>query len=488
MKAGQKLIFRSICLLIILFAGYFSYRLLQLLNIGTAYKAKVLCSGVFVSKRDPAAVLTSDLQVDDLSVLRWIDTEIDRKAQTVTAAFFGLATKKAIFRPGLGCTLELGPNKEKLRSRISPLPVVHSLGAQDLLWPEGEQVQTDALLPEIDFNQLNKVVDEAFLEPDAVNFRRTRAVVIVYNGRIIAERYAPGFSHNMPLLGWSLTTSVINALTGILVSEDKLLLNDRNLITEWSKPGDSRANITLDQLLRMTSGLKFNEDYTAPQKDVIQMLLNAGDVAKYAAQKPLTDIPGTKWNYSSGSTNILSAILRKALGAKATYFSFPRRALFDRIGMSTAVIEPDASGTFVGSSFMYASARDWARFGLLYLTDGIWNKERVLPAGWRLYSRTPTACSPRGEYGAHFWLKIPSFYTTPQSDEWILPSDTFHAVGHEGQFISIVPSKKLVVVRLGLTRAKGAWDQRLFLANLLASISPERKSENGSEARSNAQP
>ena len=480
MKAGQKWVFRSICLLIIFFAGYFSYSLLQLLNVGTAYKAKVLCSGIFVSKRAPAAVLSTDLQVDDLAVLRWIDTRIDQKAQTVTATFFGLATKKAIFRPGLGCTLELGPNKEKLRARILPCPVVHRFGQQNLLWPEGEQAQTDALLPEIAFNQLNKAVDEAFLEPDAVNLRRTRAVVVVYNGRIIAERYAPGFSHDTPLLGWSLTTSVINALTGILVSEDRLSLNDRNLITEWSTPGDPRGNITLDMLLRMTSGLRFNEDYTAPQKDVIQMLLNAGDVAKYAAQKPLTDTPGAKWNYSSGSTNIIAAILRKALGSNAAYLAFPRRALFDRIGMSTAVIEPDAAGTFVGSSFMYASARDWARFGLLYLTDGIWNKERILPEGWRLYSLTPTACSPRGEYGAHFWLKVPSFYTTTQSDEGALPPDTFHAVGHEGQFISIVPSKKLVVVRLGLTRAKGAWDHRLFLANLLATISSERKFEDGS--------
>jgi CubicO group peptidase (beta-lactamase class C family) len=316
-----------------------------------------------------------------------------------------------------------------------------------------------------------EALDAAFSEPGPLRLRRTRAVVVVYNGRIIAERYAPGFSRYTPLIGWSMTKSVINALIGILVKEGRLKLQDRTLIPEWREPGDPRGDITLDQLLRMSSGLTFNEDYTNPLKDVIYMLLGTGDMAAYAAKKPLQTKPGCKWEYSSGTTNILARILRDRLSDRAfDHLTFPRRALFDPLSMSSAVMEPDASGTFVGSSFMYASARDWARFGLLYLNDGVWAGERILPEGWVAYSRTPTTLSPHGEYGAHFWLDIPSYYKTGESRGISLPSDAFHAAGHEGQFITIIPSRKLVVVRLGLTRLKGAWDQKLFIGKILEAI------------------
>ncbi len=217
----------------------------------------------------------------------------------------------------------------------------------------------------------------------------------------------------------------------------------------------------------MTSGLAFNEDYGDPQQDVTYMLLQVGDTAGYAADKPLQDQPGRTWHYSSGTTNIISAILRRIVG-DASYQTFPRRALFEPLGMRSTVIEPDAAGTFVGSSFMYATARDWAKLGQLYLQDGVWNGRRLLPEGWVRYTTKPAPHAPDGVYGAHFWLKIPPEYRS--SDDLALPDDAFHAVGHEGQFLTIIPSQRLVIVRLGLARYPGAWEHDRFVRLVLRAV------------------
>jgi CubicO group peptidase (beta-lactamase class C family) len=248
-------------------------------------------------------------------------------------------------------------------------------------------------------------------------------------------------------------------------------------VPEWSRPGDPRGAITLDNMLRMSSGLEFGEVYEDPLSDVCIMLFSVRDAAAYAADKPLETEPGNKWYYSSGTTNVISRIVRDAIGGtQADYFAFPRNALFDRIGMRSAVIEPDPSGTFVGSSYMYATARDWARFGLLYLQDGVWDGERILPEGWVDYSRKPTPGSPGGVYGAHFWLN-----PTRTPDESTgsarvglsaprLPADLYQCLGHEGQSVTIIPSRKTVVVRLGLSQAPGAWDLDSFIANVLEAL------------------
>jgi CubicO group peptidase (beta-lactamase class C family) len=269
-----------------------------------------------------------------------------------------------------------------------------------------------------------------------------------------------------------MTKSVINALTGLLVKAGKLALQDPAPVPEWQAPEDPRRNITLDHLLRMTSGLSFDENYSNPLKDVTFMLLAASDMAAYAASKPLVAEPGSAWHYSSGTTNIIARILRGAVGgSEPDYLSFPRRLLFDRIGMRSAIIEPDTSGTFVGSSFMYATARDWARFGLLYLQDGMWKDDRILPVGWVEYSRRRTPASPRGAYGAHFWLTVHPGFLGGDGNASGLPADAFHAIGHEGQFVTISPSRNLVLVRLGLTRYRGAWDHGAFVRQVLEAIS-----------------
>ena len=332
-------------------------------------------------------------------------------------------------------------------------------------------MQGDPLPAVIDTRKLKNVTERAFTEPDPAKPRRTRAVIVLYDGRIIAERYAAGFSRETPQLGWSMTKSVTNALVGVLVKEGKLKLRDPAPVPEWRSPGDPRAAITLDNLLRMSSGLRFKEDYKNPRSDAIRMLLAEPDAGAYAAEKPLEVAPNSRWSYSSGTANIISRIVRQSAGGSLSDFTaFAHRALFDRVGMASAVIEPDPSGTFVGSSFMYATPRDWARFGLLYLNDGVWKNERILPEGWVKYSTTPTPNAPKGEYGAQFWLNAGR--SGQPEDRWMpkVPPDMYSLRGLEGQYVSIIPSKKLVIVRLGLSVGEKVWDQEQFIADVLDAL------------------
>lgn len=203
-----------------------------------------------------------------------------------------------------------------------------------------------------------------------------------------------------------MTKSAISALVDVLVQEGRISLDDPAPIPQWQGPGDPRRRITFDHLLRISSGLQFNEDQSDPLADGTYMLLGVPDAAAYAAAKPLVADPGERWRYSSGSTNILAYAIRRIVG-ESRYLDFPRRALFDRLRMASAVLETDAAGTFVGSSFMYASARDWARLGLLFLYDGVWSSQRILPEGWVASALSPAPNAPDRQYGAHVWLRIP---------------------------------------------------------------------------------
>ena len=216
----------------------------------------------------------------------------------------------------------------------------------------------------------------------------------------------------------------------------------------------------------MRSGLEWAEVYSDPLSDVVQMLFARLDAAGYAASKGLGAEPGSEWKYSSGTTNIVSRVLRRALG-EAGYLAFPRRALFEPLGMSTATFEMDGSGTFVGSSFLLASARDWARFGQLHLQDGVWEGRRLLPEGWVRWATTLTPQSGDKRFGAHWWLRVPPDLGGDTPAGKSLPADAFHALGHEGQCLSVIPSRGLVVVRLGLSIRLDAWDHAGFLAGVL---------------------
>lgn len=427
----------------VILAAFGVIRLRRIAVIGAAYKAKVLCSILFVSGREVDPQAADEVSAEAYRLLRFFRARVDRGRRSVAVSFLGLWPRKASFRPGYGATLAVGPLKElpppSVPAHAVPLP-------------------SDAPSP-----ALERLLDEAFSTADPR--RRTRAIVILREGRIAAERYAPGFSASTPLPGWSMTKSVMGALIGILIGRKALALADTGLLPEWT---DARAGISIEDLLRMRSGLRFREAYDDPAADVVQMLFARPDAAAYAASRPLEAAPGSVWRYSSGTTNILSSLARRALG-DAGYAAFPRRALFDPLGMASAVFEPDASGTFVGSSFLHATARDWARFGELHRCDGVWEGRRILPEGWARFCAAQTPQS-RGEYGAHWWLKLHPGLGGESLAAAAIPADAFHALGHEGQCLSVIPSRDLVVVRLGLSIALNAWDHAGFLDAILRAM------------------
>jgi CubicO group peptidase (beta-lactamase class C family) len=295
-------------------------------------------------------------------------------------------------------------------------------------------------------------------------------VVVVYDGQLVAERYAEGFHKDMPLLGWSMAKSITGALVGILVGDGKLDIHAPAPVPEWQAAGDPRRAITLDHLLRMSSGLAFDEIYK-PLYDATEMLYGSDDFAAFAADKPLAAAPDALWNYAGGTTNIVSRIVRKTIEKEdPRYYRFIYNRLFDRIGMYSAVLEPDTAGTFVGSSYCFATPRDWARFGQLYLNDGVWQGERVLPEGWVAYTTTPTPPAPRGEYGAHFWLNAGA-PGDPANRLWPdAPRDAYAAQGFQEQKVIVIPSRKTVLVRFGATSNRSAWDTNQFIADVLAAL------------------
>ncbi|HUT55195.1 MAG TPA: serine hydrolase [bacterium] len=442
----------------------------EIAGVGTGYTAKVMCSSVFVSGRDPREIEKVDLSPTSGYP---ISVRLDRQKKQVTASILGLFSKRAVYREGLGCTVVVDVSDEELKAQAAAAPVAPPGLSRDLPWPRGGKVDTQNLPSGADRKKLDQALDFAFTDPAPGRPVGTRAVVVVYQGRIIAERYAPGFSSDTPLLGWSMTKSVTNALVGILVRQGRLDIHEPAPVPQWKGPDDPRAQITVDQLLRMESGLKFVEEYEKNiASDVNVMLFNHGDMAAFAADMPLSAEPDSVWSYSSGTSMILARMVRQAVGGTGEdYLAFPRRELFDKLGMSSAVLEPDASGTFAGASYLYASARDWARFGLLFLRDGVWNGERILPQGWVAYSSTPTPAAPHGGYGAQFWLNAGS--PGNQEDRWLpkLPVDLYSARGHDGQYVTIIPSHDLVVVRLGFTpNHLQAWDHQKFLSLIIEAL------------------
>ncbi|NJK62261.1 MAG: serine hydrolase [Synechococcaceae cyanobacterium SM2_3_1] len=424
----------------------------------TRYKAKTLCSGLLVTGLE-----RERLEAEELALFSFVSAQIDHFQRRVTASTcFGLIQAEAYCRPGFGCVLV-----SRGSAAVSPRSshIVGSFPKQGLgkqvPWRLSPNAHHDS--PTVNWNLLNQVVDQAFQEQDPRYPCRTRAVMVVKEGWVVAERYAEGITADHRLPGLSLAKSVTNAMVGILVGDGRLDVYAPLPVPEWKHPQDPRNRITLDHLLRMNSGLKFLEYYAPiPGADAIQMLFFEPDAAAFAAKKNLTGPPGQIWKYSSASTNIISRAIRSILGDE-TYWNFPYLRLFQPLGMESAVFETDPSGTFVGSSFMYATLQDWARFGLLYLQEGVWGSKRILPEGWIQYSTTPTPAS-EGKYGAHFWLRgqnrIPG-----------IPGDEYCTSGFYGQWIMIIPSRQTVMVRLGHTPLRRGFDDRKFEVGILKAVS-----------------
>jgi CubicO group peptidase (beta-lactamase class C family) len=437
------------------------YYLWQVFPIITGLGAKQLCSGVFVAGRDPNHIISNELKFFPISLGTYT---VDYANSSATGTLIGLAKKKAIYRPGLGSTLLNGYSEDSVRSR-SKLELTPPFNPEEIEWPMGDKFE---LFDDTSFDKkiLDAAVDEAFVEPRSGELN-TRAILVLYDGKIVAEKHADGFNRYSRMLGWSMTKSITGALLGIVADRYKLDVNARAPVAEWSNPNDKRHAITLRHLLQQTSGLGFAEVYTR-SSEVTKMLFKKGDAAAFVASRPLIHAPGTVFNYSSGNTNLISRIIRQTIPDEE-YFDFPAKNLFAPTGMFSAIAEPDASGTFIGSSYMYATARDWARFGLLYYNDGVFNGKRILPEGWVKESIIPGLPTSVNQYGYQFWLNSIPAIKNGQSKFPAAPPDMFFAEGFEGQRIFIIPSRKLVIVRLGLSRGN-ALDENILLKNILAAF------------------
>ncbi len=345
---------------------------------------------------------------------------------------------------------------------LAATPALHT---DTIPWPYGDKV-SDSFPPGINKIQLIAAVDNAFTEFLRGKKMRTRAVVVVYDGQLVAEKYAPGFSRTTKMYGWSMAKSITGALMGILVKQGKLYVTQPAPLPEWADQKDPRHAITIEQLLQQTSGLCFEEKYSKAS-DVTNMLYKEGDMAGFAATHPLDHQPGTVFSYSSGNSNILSRIIKQTVGEE-DYATFPANALFYKIGMYSDLLEPDASGTFVCSSYILATARDYARFGLLYYNDGVWNGERLLPEGWVKQTAMAPAANTFRNYGYQFWLNG-QLNGSAQRLFPDVPADMFYCDGYGFQAIYIIPSKKLVVVRLGLTLDR-SFTQNDFLKSIIECI------------------
>jgi CubicO group peptidase (beta-lactamase class C family) len=422
------------------------------LPIITAFAAKGMCSCVFIADRDPESVANQDLSFFPISLAR---TKINYDDRSVTASLLGLAKRKAVYREGLGCAVVVDIPEEEIRKQSFTIPEL-LFEPETSSWPLGDMLP-DTIIPGLNYNQLEQVVSGAFDEPGDEPYKKSQAMVVVYDNIIVAEKYLEGFDMYTECLGWSMAKSVTSSLVGILVKEGKLDIYKTTGIDEWQN--DNRSTITVNNLLHMNSGLKWVENYF-DLSEVTRMLYMRGDMFGYAIKSPLIYKPDSIFYYSSGTANIISGIIRKTIGDDHDYYSFPYVRLFNCVGMRNTLFEADPAGTFVSSSYCYATPRDWARFGVLYLNNGIFEGDTILPDWWVKYTTTP-ANGSSGIYGAQFWLHHEKKFPD-------VPEDMYFCDGFNGQRIFIIPSKKLVVVRMGYSMKN--IDMNEFLRKIISTL------------------
>jgi CubicO group peptidase (beta-lactamase class C family) len=427
-------------LVVILITVIYNY---SKLNILAGYSAKNTASSVFVANRTLSFTDSTD---NSFSPVNLASDEVDLKTKTAKSSVFGLLTRKAIIREGLGSVLTLTEEDERASYLVPKRLKFHK---KQFFLSENTPVK-DTLFTNVNYSKLNKSIDFLF---DSIN--KTRAAVIVYKDQIIAEKYANGFTKESKLLGWSMTKSVLSTVFGILQHQNKINIQDKAPIKSWQN--DDRKNITINNLLQMNSGLEWDENYNEIS-DATKMLFLDRDMTKMQENKPLVGKPNESWNYSSGTTNLLSGILRSQFKTHQEYLDFWYTDFIDKIGMNSMVLEADLSGNYVSSSYSWATTRDWAKFGLLYLKNGNCNGEQLFAKDWVKYITTPTQGS-NGTYGAQFWLNAEKQFKD-------VPKNMYFADGYQGQRVYVFPDQEMVIVRFGLKN----FDENQFLKQVLESI------------------
>ena len=451
---------------------------LQIPQNAAGVVAQTVCSAAFVSGRDkPVDELVASDVTPQSPVLGVVSASIDHDQHTVTAKFLGVISRTAALQTRRGCVLDgdVDPTaKPYVPAATNPAP-----------WPTGDGPVASSELATlgVDVTMLDGMLDKAFADSGDPNGENARGVAVVQGGKLLVLRDGKGIAPNTALHGWSMTKTVAAMLAWKKFSETGLDINEPvvkafpagrapSWVADWEK--DDRAKITVADLLFMRDGLAIGEGY-GPTGDVVQMLYGEPDMSAWAAQHPLDGTPGSSWEYLSATANILSAVTRAQFATDQEYVDFSYDSLFTPVGVTTATLQTDASGTWVGSSYLWASTADWARLGQLMLKDGSWNGGQVFKPGWVALAGTPAVPSGEGHgYGAQTWLPGQTeggeCVTTPG-----YPKDTLLMEGHWGQIVAMIPSKDAVIVRLGWSIDKD-FDGCQFVSDIAATLPAAPKS------------
>ena len=429
--------------------------------LAAGYKAAFVCSNLFnggLSEEQTAADDLRGTYAQLNPILPTLKAVVDRERRTVTVPYDdAMPPRIAAWRPSLGCTqLPVGASAEAANSlpRIGVKPPM----LDDRTWPMGDRNATAS--GDGDAGVMGRVVTSAFDRRTYGQGSETTAVVIVSNGRIVSERYRPDFDMHSSQRTWSVGKSIAGTVVGAAVQQRLIDIAAAAPVPEWQRPGDPRQRITTDHLLRMASGL--HSDHPGNRTDALYF--GGVAVADQAGGWPLAAQPGTVFRYANNDTVLAIRGLQHVLGDGEKSLRFPFESLLWKIGMTRTVPETDWQGTFILSSQVWTTARDLARLGLLHLNDGMWDGERILPAGWRDYVRRNGPAQPPGDgygYGATWW-------TFPEGSG--LPQDAIAARGNRGQYVVVIPSRDLVIVRRGFDRTGMGFDLNAFTRDVLAAL------------------
>ena len=454
----KKIICLVLSLLFVAIAMCVYVFLSPLMPIITGYPAKNLASAVFVSERDVDSAKVIDLS---FSPIKFTSKSVNYEEKSVTARFLW-AKSKAVYREDVGVVLLRGDDEDKKEAMTEKLPIVkrYSYDADTVDWPMGDVMPEQRGISEQAAQKLDSISNSCFAD----GYGGTRfSLMVLHKGVPVLESYKDGINEDTKLLSWSMAKSVVNAMVGVKVGDGDMDVYAPADVDDWKD--DDRAAITLDDLMRMQSGLEWNENY-GNESDVNLMLHAEKDMAEFVYEKPLVVEPGKDFVYSSGSTNLVSYLIRKNIACDSTYYDLAYNRLLGRIGVQDPVLETDMSGTLVGSSYFYMTTRDYARFGLLYLQDGVFNGERILPEGWVEYTTTPSIAS-KGSYGSFFWTNKSGFGKNYLKDA---PQDLFSCNGHDGQFIFVIPSEDLVIVTLGFSHKPNELDKNRLVSDIIYAL------------------
>lgn len=411
------------------FLGFSVFHLGHAIQVSTSLTAKLACSSKYMTELNDKQIIKDLSSYSPAVNLVTVDYNIQEK--TVTADLYGLATSSAKYRKGVGCSLISEQYGAMEGVSLQSLPTVSAL------WPLGEETA--------DVAPLIQQRTEQLLRADNEKGYNSRALLVIKDGVLIGEAYGPDVNKNTPLLGWSMAKSVTAMMLGILEFDGKVDTRSASLFKEWAE--DERTELKLEQLLQMSSGLDFDETY-APGSDATHMLFTAGSASEVAMNSQLNKKPSTFFSYSSGTTNLLSRYISNTFGNEPQQVqNFVQSKLFEPLSMVNSEFEMDASGVMVGSSYLYASGRDWARLGLLMVNEGEINGKRILSKDWVAKAVQPNSSENDRRYGYQFWLN-----DGEQEMRWpSLPIDSYAMMGNRQQSVMMIPSENIVFVRLGWT-------------------------------------